>query len=117
MASGFNFADKLLVVAAATQAMTASRNHDIDVSTYEYVALQVVWASLNTFDNVFSIQGSVDGTNFEAYTGSGFTCPGAAGNHIWQIDCQAINVIRIAYTVGTAGAGTYGITARLEVPA
>lgn len=105
----------ILTTVATAQALNASRNHDIDVGALRFAVLQIDWTTLDTFDNVFTIYGSADGSTWDAYTGSAFTPAAAAGTKVYDIDTRAMGYIRVGYARGTASTGTYVLKIRKEV--
>jgi hypothetical protein len=113
----FNPGDNSAVVATA-QAMGSSRNHDIDVSVYDKVSVQIVWAGADKNDSFIQIHASTDGTNFDsdAMLLSKTMLAAAAGNHNLMIEVQSLSKIRVAFDHGTVAAGTYVLSTRSEVP-
>jgi hypothetical protein len=112
----FNFADKIIVVASA-QSMASSKTHDIDVSAYKFAAIQIVWAALDTSDNTFTLFASADGNNFEEYDTALTTVAAPSGNHIFDVACRGINILRVVYSRVGATTGNYSVGVSLEVAA
>ena len=103
---------------ATAQAMSADRNHDIDVSNYEYVGIGIIWTGANQTDGTATIYGSIlsTGTDFDTYPNSAQNLNAAAGVRWWDIHTRSLGQIRIAFGHGTASAGTYSIVYRKEMP-
>jgi hypothetical protein len=104
----------LLTKIVTAQAMTANASHILNVDKEKYAGLQIVWSALDTFDNTFTVDGSLDGTNFDLIAGSSFTPLVAAYNKLYSLDIRDLNFIRLVYTKGTATAGVYDVFLKTE---
>lgn len=101
---------------ASSQAMSSNHNHDITVSQWDKTAIQIVWTTADAADATVKLQASVDGTNFEDWSGSTYTIATAAGNHWWSVETHALRTLRVVYSKGSNTTGTYTLYSRKEIP-
>ncbi len=103
-------------VVATAQDLDTAATFSIDVGIWDKVACQFTWASADATDATIKLQGSVDATNFEDYSGSLYTLATAAGSHVYDVEVDALETVKLIYAKGSNTAGTYEITCRKEVP-
>ncbi len=100
---------------ASAQDMDTARTHDIRVAQWRFAILELTWASADETDAYVTIQGSIDGTNFDEFDDSRENLNAAAGTHTWDIDCRGWHTLRVSYAKGSNTAGTYTLKSRKEV--
>jgi hypothetical protein len=74
---------------------------------FDMAALHITWSGLDTFDNVFEVEGSIDGSVYCKLSGLDVTPTAATGHHIFSIPTLTVRFIRVGYIKGTATAGTF----------
>ncbi|RLD04568.1 MAG: hypothetical protein DRI65_10435 [Chloroflexota bacterium] len=75
----------------------------LDIIAYDEYSFQIYWSGTPVGD--FTIEQSLDGTNWETLTGSTLAAGGAAGSHIFEVSsARQMRFVRLYYTrTGSTG--------------